>query len=53
MAEAPFCLLLTPEVPDLDLVVEDGLDGVLLVGHELVGERHLGHVVVEAAHLKN
>ena len=40
------------EVPDLDAVVEDGLDGVLLVGHELVDEHHPGHVVVEAPHLQ-
>ena len=44
--------LVGPEVVDLDLVVQDGLDGILLVGHELVGEDHLRHVVVEAADLE-
>ena len=44
--------LVWPEVVDLDLVIQDGLDGHSVIGHELVGEDHLGHVVVEAAHLK-
>ena len=40
------------EVVDDDVVVEDRLDGVLLLRHELIGEDHLRHVVVERAHLE-
>ncbi len=45
------CLLRT-EVVDLDLVVQDGLDGLLLLWYEIVGEDHLRHVVIEATNLE-
>ena len=43
---------LRPEVPDDDIVVEDGLGVVWHLWQEVTVEHHLAVVKVEAAHLK-
>lgn len=44
--------LIWTEIFDLDFVIQDWLDGILLVRNELVRENHLGHVIIEAADLE-